>query len=244
MFKFKNHARLNNQKSIFTPRFFVWMVLTLIIISGFIWGGFSLQNPDNFPIERVKIIAPYEHIPPKMLQEVVSSFATRGFFGLDVISLKQRLLALPWVYAVMIKREWPDTIVINIFEQKAVAKWNNEALLNQEGNVFRPAKGSFPDSLPLLFGPDPNAPQVWENYQKMQVELNALHFNIAQLNLDSQGFWHAILNNGEEMFISYNNFLEHVQDFIAAYPKIVESHHDGHWRSIDLRYDDGVAVKW
>lgn len=244
MFKFKDHARLKTQKNIFTPRFIMWLILVLIIISGFIWGGETLRNPDNFPIEKVKIIAPYERITPKMLQEVVSTFATRGFFGLDVISLKQRLLALPWIYAVVIKREWPDTIIISIFEQKAVAEWNNEALLNPEGTIFRPAKESFPAQLPQLFGTDTNASQVWINYQKMQIELNALHFNIAQLSLDSQGFWHAILNNGEEMFISYNNPLGHLQDFITAYPKIIESHHDNRWRSIDLRYEDGVAVKW
>ena len=244
MFKFKDHARPKAQKNKFNLRFAAWIVLSIIIAVGFIWGGETLRNPDNFPIERVKIIAPYEHITPKMLQEVIGAFATRGFFGLDVISLKQRLLALPWVYAVVIKREWPDTIVISIFEQKAVAEWNNEALLNQEGGIFRPAKESFPNKLPLLSGTDADAAQVWTNYQNMQTELNPLHFNIAQLNLDSQGFWHAILNDGEEMFISYNNPLARLQDFIAAYPKIIESHHANHWRSIDLRYEDGVAIKW
>lgn len=244
MFRFKDHARPKIRKIRFDLRFAVKALLSIIIVAGFIWGGNTLRNPENFPIERVTIIAPYEHITPKMLQEVVSAFAARGFFGLDVISLKQRLLALTWVYSVVIKRAWPDTIVITVFEQKAVAAWNDEALLNQEGKIFRPLKSSFPDKLPLLSGADTNAIQVWQNYQAMQAQLNPLHFNIARLSLDEQGFWHAILNDGGEIFISYANPLVHLNDFIAAYPKIIESHHGEHWRSIDLRYEDGVAIKW
>jgi len=125
MFRFKDHARLKTKKNIFTPRFFIWVILIIIIGSGFIWGGRTLQNPENFPIEKIRISAPYEHITPEMLQQVIGSFATRGFFGLNVVTLKQQLLVLPWVYEVMIKREWPDTLVINILEQKAVAEWNN-----------------------------------------------------------------------------------------------------------------------
>ena len=244
MWAFRNHARLKSQKSWLNPRFWLWMGFALLALTGFIWGGVTLQNPDNFPIARVRIVAPYEHITPKVLQDIVSTFALRGFFGLNVIALKQQLLALPWVYSVSIKREWPDTIVISVIEQKAAAAWNDQALLNQEGGIFRPEKASFPNDLPLLFGADSEAAQVWRNYQDMQMRLNPLHFNITHLQLDTQGFWHATLSDGSEIFINATNSLERLQDFILAYPKIIESHHDSRWRTIDLRYEDGMAVKW
>jgi len=244
LFKFKNHARFRNREPIFNWRFVVWLFLLAMIVCGFIWGGITLKSPDNFPIEKIKIVAPYQHVEPKVLQEVISAFAMRGFFNLDVVSLKQRLLMIPWVYAVEIKREWPDTIMIIVWEQNAVAEWNREALLNQDGKIFRPEHKTFPNKLPQLFGEDVNAFQVWRNYQNMQLSLSSLHFNISQLSLDAQGFWHITLGTGEELFIGYASPLSRLQDFIAAYPKIIASHPDPNWVRVDLRYEDGVAIKW
>ncbi|HBS51955.1 MAG TPA: cell division protein FtsQ, partial [Coxiellaceae bacterium] len=59
-----------------------------------------------------------------------------GFFYLNVISMRQQLLKLPWVYEASVQRKWPDTVVVNIIEQKPILQWGKNALVNPEGVVF------------------------------------------------------------------------------------------------------------
>jgi cell division protein FtsQ len=226
----------------FAPFFKILFSVILIVLLGSALLFWPKQN--NFPVEKIKIVANYEHITPKALQGVVSSYVQNGFFDLDMIGLQHKLRQMPWVYAVSVQRKWPNTIEINVVEQDAKARWKDISLLNSYGQLFYPDNGVLPSNLPILFGPDTEAQRIFQDYQIMQKTLTDLKFKILRLDLVVPNSWHITFDNGLNLYLNDESYLEQLQNFVKVYPKIARTKPNGKIRVVDLRYSHGMAVKW
>jgi cell division protein FtsQ len=199
---------------------------------------------NNFPIERVKVVATYQHLSHAKLQEIIEPSVKTNFFGLKVSRLKRELLGLPWVHSVEIRRVWPNTVIITIHEETAFANWENISLVNENGELFTPPKETFPSGLPIFFGTEDRVQEIWQNYSKLNAILLPLKYKIAEIDLDEQLSWKISLNNGMNIFLGNNNVVEKLQDFAKVYDDVKAVNLASGAKSVDLRYKNGFAVKW
>lgn len=224
-------------------RYFLFILLLVVLISGLFWGWSLLENPQIFPINKVEIDATYQHIDRETIERAVSPYVNSSFFAVDIASIKKQLLQLPWIYMVFVNRGWPDKIVVKIIEQTAVATWNDDSLLNFKGEVFTPSKSTFPNNLPALSGPEDQITDVWQNYQQMNQILTKLDLKIIHADLDDRNSWQLILNNGINLKLGNDNVMNKFYMFIKVYSKIIGENSD-RVISVDLRYAKGLAIKW
>lgn len=233
-------AKTPNQKHLRRLFFKIIIVGTL----GFLlWQLWDYTKPSNFPIKQVKIFASYQHVEQPSLQQVITSHLHHGFFYLNVRSLKQQLLKLPWVYEVSIKRQWPDTVAINIVEQQAILLWGTQSLINHKGTIFSPPPATFPQELPVIFGPAIEAPEIFHLYKKMMVLLEPLDLSIKRLVLTPQHYWEILLSNDTVVYLKEIAPLNQLELLVNLYRKITADHENSP-KSIDLRYNTGLAAKW
>lgn len=213
-----------------------------IVILALFWL-YQVTKPSVAPINKIKIVATFQHIEKRSLQTIISPYLSNGFFYLNVIGLKRQLLTVPWVNAVSIQREWPDTIVVGVVEQKPVARWGDRALFTPEGKMFYPEATTFPTCLPVLLGTDDQARYIFNQYRQMQLQLFPLQLFIQQIYLSPQHYWHMVLNNGIQILLNEKQAKQEIAMLLNIYPKILQGHEKPPI-SIDLRYSNGVAVKW
>lgn len=241
--------QLRDWSKIFTR--LLQIVIASVVMATVVWGYTSFHRNNQLPVAKVQVVSTYAHLDPKLLQQIISNHLEGNFFDLNVISLKQDLLVMPWVHEVFIRRKWPDAIVVKITEQQPVAQWKENALVSANGALFTPPKKTFPVGLSLLLGPEEDVQEVIMNYRKMQQLLLPLNFTITQLDLSEQRAWHMILRgsnssggNSINIFLGNENVLNKLQNFITAYPKIVASNPSQSIEAVDLRYKSGAAVRW
>jgi cell division protein FtsQ len=216
---------------------------SLLLIALFLWSGFSLKQNQNFPIKHVQVITTTTHIDQKVLRDTISAYVNHGFFGLDAFALSKDLMHVPWVHAVTIQRFWPDKVIVTVEEQTAVAVWNDSALLNSAGEIFTPDKSTFPDGLPQLSGADRDVAMIWQNYVAVNQILQPLKISISELDVDKRQAWHLTLSNGMSVFLGQQNIVERMNFFVKTYPKLINA--DNQIADVvDLRYQNGLAVKW
>jgi cell division protein FtsQ len=228
-------------QKIFKKSFYGIIVLMFLgIIS---WMIYDYIKTYTYPIKHVKIFATYEHVNKIPLQKTVDAYLNKGFFKLNVAGLKQQLLSFPWIYAVSIKRIWPDTVIINIAEQRPILQWGDEALINPDGRVFYPQKNSFPKGLPVIFGPKGSETQIFNLYSQMLSMLEPLDLSIKNLALDPAHHWEIKLNNDTAIFLNTADPLDQLELLTRVYRKITADRHEPP-KSIDMRYSSGMAVKW
>jgi len=218
-------------------------LLPIIVLLLVIGSWFKLRDPQSFPITTVRIEGNLQHVDRDALRQVTEPYVNSGFFSVDVTRLKQQLLDIPWIVRVSITRLWPQTLVVNVIEQQPVARWNQDQLINAQGQLFSPQSQSFPEGIPQLQGPPGLQDMVLQIYGQMSDILHHLGLQISSLQLTERRAWRLRLDNGMELFLGRVNAFERLQRFVSVYNQVFGSRGTD-VASVDLRYTNGMAVRW
>jgi len=202
----------------------------------------ALKSADFFPIKGVKVFG-LRHLEHGEVQELVTPFVSKGFFGVDVDQIKEQLIQLPWVAKAVVRRVWPDGVIIAVNEKKPIALWNNTSILSASGVLFSPPQKTYPQNLPQLAGPAGEHLLMAQFYAKMNSVLLPLHVKITRLELTPSMAWNLTLDSGMKMSIGHKDVLTRLNHFVKVYPKIV-GNRVAEVEYIDLRYPNGMAVRW
>lgn len=249
MAKAKNKKRgatmRHQQQKSGLPKMKILKVLVMLVAVGGI--GFWLSGPlepDSYPIHSVKIADPIQHVSQGALRGVIEPLIGEGFFRIDVEQISEKVAALPWVHQAAVRRVWPGQIVVNIREQQPFAIWNDDALVNLDGDVFRP--GRVDDSLaalPHFVGPKGTGKMMTERYKELTESVAQRDINIVRVDLSGRRAWQLELDNGLILNMGRDAVVKRLQRFAGVYKSDIQprlAQIDG----IDLRYTNGFAVRW
>jgi cell division protein FtsQ len=229
-----------------SPFHYVAQMLKVIFLCSFIiscvWMINHFRISKYFPITTVRVYG-LNRVEQRDVKQLLMPLLTHGFFGVNVEYIRDRLLQHPWVYDISVRRHWPDQIEVTIFEKKAVAKWNNQILLSETGVLFIPKVETYPANLPVFSGPSGKQIIMLNYFNKINRILIPLRVKISYLELTPYLTWKLALNNGINLQMGHKDILSRLAQFVSVYPKIVGDH-AADVDSVDLRYPNGVAVRW
>lgn len=214
--------------------------LVLLASLFFIVNHFKTAN--YFPIKTVKIVG-VQHIEREAIQQLLTPMVKKSFFAVDVSAIKERLLQIPWTSQVVVRRIWPNELVIMITERNPIARWNENSLLSTTGELFSPPENTIPEGLPVFVGPLGQQIFMLENHAKLNSILKPLHFKITRLELSPTMAWNITLDNGMKLSVGSKDILTRLSHFVKVYPKIIGAR-AADVEYIDLRYTNGLAVRW
>jgi cell division protein FtsQ len=221
---------------------FVMGLLLLLAV----WGGYQALGPltELFqrPIKSVTVEGEFHFITQERATQLIMQEINDDFLQIDLSKIKSVLLADPWVEKVTLTRRWPDTLVVKIAEQKPIAKWD-QGFLNQRGDIVRLKEMKGLDNLPWLQGDEIYAAEILQQYQDLSLLLRPKGLEILALHCDSKKSWRLILKNDVEIAIGRDQVMEKMRRFVTVY----EAQLSQVWqdvKSIDVRYSNGVAVRW
>ncbi len=218
-----------------------WWSLLILMITLLAWGWIEVHNPHVMPIKRIKIQGSYQRVDQQALKKAVLPYAENGFFNIDMVELRDRLLQLPWVADVSVRRVWPSTLALRITQQQVLARWDEGSLLSADGEVFTPRESSIPTGLPLFIGPDGQRLQMIAAYQTIERMLQPLSLRVNELQLSPRRSWSIRLNNGMQIMLGRVNMQQRLQRFVEVYPELFANKKNVA-KYVDLRYTNGIAV--
>lgn len=220
---------------------FITILAALLLLALAGWGTLKLSDPHTLPLKSVRIEGEFMHVTLEELQRAIAPVTSGGFFTANLNAISRAARTLPWVRGADVRRVWPDTLYVTFGEQTAVARWGEEGLLNDEGQIFRPDPKSYPPGLPRLRGPENTESALLVQYRAMGQVLAPLHLQIVDLESDQRGAKRLTLNNGIEVLLGHADIEARLARFARAYPLLVAS--PPSIERIDLRYGNGFAVR-
>ncbi|MAD17122.1 MAG: cell division protein FtsQ [Alteromonadaceae bacterium] len=229
-------------------RFIGGMVFLLLLLAGIVYGAWAIkvwaEDEQKAPVRDIALSGDLRFVKQSEIQSLIRKTQPGSFFELDVEQAHQDIENLPWVYRASIRKRWPNSLKIYVLEQTPAAKWNNDLVLNQYGDVFAGdvAKGVTPPQLPSLFGPGGSEHTALEGYNSMQALLASAGMSIDELFLSERFAWHLRLVNGINLNLGRNEYIARLQRFIDLYPLLKKNERAVDY--VDLRYDTGLAVGW
>jgi cell division protein FtsQ len=217
--------------------------VVVMLVGGLLWVWNQLQQPETLPIKTVKVQATYDHIQKHTLIQAIQPYTEHGFFGIDGHLLRENLLRLPWVRQVAVTRVWPDTLLIDLTEHVAIARWGATGLLNKQGEIF-PLDPKHPMAhLPLLEGPPQQEQRVWNECQQMFKQVARLGLKVTECHLSEQDAWSLVLSNGITVVLGRTEAQARLGRFVSLYREVIGDK-AASARRVDMRYMDGMTVEW
>lgn len=225
-----------------TRRGSLFGVLLLLVLIGA--GGRALWLWLDRPIERVSIRGDLEYLSADYLRSQLAPLLQgRTWLSVNVADLRENALAIDWLAEVHVSREWPNALTFELVEQVPVARWNDDYLLNDQGEPFAFGPVTPPSGLPDLAGPADSGAEVLAYHRRLATRFSTLDLEMTQLRLEPRGAWRFQLDDGVWVMLGRNDRDARLSRLIAAWQRQL-GHQASHIRYIDLRYPNGIAVAW
>ncbi len=165
------------------------------------------------------------------------------FFGVDLDAARDRTESLPWVDRAVVRRLWPNRIVVQVVETTPYALWQNEGrlhLLSDSGDLIIPvdAADSIPPGLKTYVGL--NAPVEAKRIETELAPYSDLWSRVDSLVHFPSGRWDLHMRNQSVVRLPVDNV-------DAAIRRLVELDRETFILSrdvgaIDLRLSDRITI--
>jgi cell division protein FtsQ len=131
-----------------------------------------------------------------------------------------------------------DTIEVRFETHEPLARWNDDGLVSQLGEVF---SAEYDEPLPIFRGSDGAAPALTREYPLIVAAVAPLGSPLTELRLNPRGAWQATLASGLVLDLGRNDMEGRIARFASAWPELeargVATTH------ADLRYPNGFALR-
>ena len=174
-----------------------------------------------------------------------------NFFTMDLARTRAAFEQVPWVRHAVVRRVWPNRLVVSLEEHQPVALWagdeSSDKMVNSHGEVFEANVGDVEDdSLPQFAGPDGTSAQVLAMYRRLQPLFAGMDAEPTALRLSGRGSWKVELDDGASIELgrgTQDEVVERTARFIRTVPQVIDKFH-APLETADLRHAEGYAVKF
>ena len=156
--------------------------------------------------------------------------------------MRSEIEQLPWVARAEVSRHWPDALLIRIHEHRPVARWNESGMFSDRGEVFEASGSQAMQGLARLAGPEWRRAEAWELWHWMRDRLATIGADVATLTVDERGAWTVVLESGLELKLGREQMRDRLERFIQVHEELRSG--DRLALRIDLRYTNGLAIRW
>jgi cell division protein FtsQ len=205
---------------------------------------YAVHLPGLFPLRSVRLSDVPQRVEPAEVLQAVHNEVQGNFFTVDIERLRQSLEKLPWVRSVSIRREFPHRLSVRLEEHRALARWNDTALVNRQGEVFYVGNDWVAQSeqlLPGFTGQDGTAAEVTHQYVQFSQQLTALDLQVTRIALSPRHAWQLSLSNGMVLELGSEDMQQKLERFVEVYPYSLAAI-ESKAKYVDLRYRNGFAV--
>lgn len=222
-------------------------LLLLVIVAAAGWQLHTwLQAMDKLTLQRVQVEGRFQNLSGEQVRNLLNAYAGQNFFDVDVVAIKHDLEQQPWIDRASVRRQWPDSLLVKIYEQKPVARWGEKGLINAAAEIFYP-RGAAPqrgfEALPRLDGTANSGQELLTRLHTLTEQFGALDLQVAELGLDARRAWSVRLGNGLQLLLGREQTGQRLQRFLAFYPAVL-AQRVAEVAAVDLRYPNGFVLRW
>jgi cell division protein FtsQ len=200
---------------------------------------------DRWPLRTLRVAGELQRVDEGKLRAAVLPYARKGFFAIRLADAQAAVAALPWVERAEVRKRWPDVVEVRIVEHRPFARWGEDRLLSEDGDLFPVAGADVPKELPRF---DVDAPRtriadVVALYNEAKAMFAPEGLAVREVSLDRRGSWSLVLSNGTQVVVGSQEARLRLARFARLLPTLLAQRPQPLARA-DLRYTNGFALTW
>ena len=199
------------------------------------------------------------NIDTQEIQQVIKSTLNGTTLSTDLKMMFELILNNPWVEQVVVRRVWPDTIVLKVQERRIIALWNNKHLISEFGELtnipmrdYKKLEKKLGCYLIRIEGPKDFLSKIITRAEQTNNLLTTINKQLLHLRLTEQFSWEGKTSGGMTLRFGGDDLQGPMQyrleNFTKSYPNLankLEKKDTGlpeiHY--VDLRYAKGFAIR-
>lgn len=220
-------------------RYLVPRIVALVLLLVALLGG-AREVFRNWPVADIELVGRFDVIDPYELAEQLLWLKSENYFTLDVYDVYRQLRQEPMVASLAVRKQWPSSLQILIYEDVPVALWNDATVLMASGRMVEPPSRLDTSSLLKLYGADPVQSDSLRIFKRLQQALGNYGIQVVSMRVNPVLSVDATLSNGWVVRLGRQYFDERMQRLIA----LLGVYKAGEISQVDLRYGKGAAIRW
>jgi cell division protein FtsQ len=200
---------------------------------------------ERWPLRTLRVGGDLKRVDEQKLRAAVLPYARKGFFAIRLEDAQAAVAKLPWVERAEVRKRWPDVVEVRIVEHRPFARWGEDQLLSEDGDLFPLAGADVPDSLPRfdVDAPAARTADVVALYNEAGELFAPEGVRVREVSLDRRGSWSLLLSNGVRVVVGSQEARLRLARFARLLPHLLAQNPLPLARA-DLRYTNGFALTW
>ncbi|AIT09737.1 cell division protein FtsQ [Candidatus Francisella endociliophora] len=220
-----------------------FLILSLIL-AVFLAIGIYIVSQTDKTIARVDVVSNdgLVYISKQDLIKKVSDLSDKKeWFDIDADEIEKYLYAVKGVDYTLVKKVWPSTLVIYMYDHKPIAYWNNSEILLNNMEIIKPAVFSYDNELVHIASTDDaNKDYIYQTYEELNSIAKQHGLEIIKIFYKGNQF-SLLFDNDMEVVLGSTKLKGRLELFFNSYKKVNDYKKIKYF---DMRYDDGFAVKY
>ena len=116
---------------------FLLTVLTTVLVSGWVVLGW-MEDAQRLPLSKLVLTGERHYTRNDDIRQSILALGEPGTFMTQDVNIIQTQIEqrLPWIKQVSVRKQWPDELKIHLVEYVPIAWWNDQHMVDAEGNTF------------------------------------------------------------------------------------------------------------
>lgn len=223
-------------------RFFFRTPVPLLLLVVSLGAGYTYHRfVDRIP--EVKYVAVNGDLTEIQKTKVYERIAAMDLKNVEIKKVRLTLSEIDWIAETNVERQWPDSLIVEVIPEVAVALWNENDYINDKGRIFN-TKYLQPGRLPQLSGPHGTELEVISQYRRISSLMLREGKAIASLSVDDRGAWTVQNSDGIDILLGKDDVIDRVQKMLLVTKQIQRAGRSEEIERVDTRYTNGVAIRW
>ncbi|MBC7413772.1 MAG: cell division protein FtsQ/DivIB [Herminiimonas sp.] len=224
----------------------------LVALALFAAGLWWLAQRPMFTLKVIRIEgadAQLRHVNPLTVRGTALPRIKGNFFTANLETVRAAFETVPWVRQAMVRREWPNQLIVTLEEHTPLGTWGDDGrLISVKGDVFTVNLDEAEEDgeLPEFGGPKGSEKEVVARFQEMHQWFAPVDLTPESVHLSERYAWMVKLDNGMAVELgreqTRTTLRERVERLVSVYPQLV-ARLQNRIESVDMRYPNGLALR-
>ncbi|HEY0665784.1 MAG TPA: cell division protein FtsQ/DivIB [Gallionella sp.] len=214
----------------------LYMLCALMLL--YATAHYTVHMSTLLPVHSVRLAEMPQRVAAAQVLQVARTEVRGNLLTVDIQRVRESLEKLPWVRKVGIRREFPGSLVVDLEEHQALARWNGSMLVNRFGEVFVAVTDQ---ALPEFEGAEGTSAEVTAHFEQFTSQLVGVGLEVAKISLSARHAWQLRLSNGVVLELGREDMQNRLARFVEVYPYGMAAQGTA-VKYVDLRYRNGFAV--
>ena len=189
------------------------------------------------------------HVNPLTVRGTALPRIKGNFFTANLENVRAAFETVPWVRRAMVRREWPNQLIVTLEEHTPLGTWGDDGrLISVKGDVFTVNLDEAEEDgeLPDFGGPEGSEKEVVARFQEMHQWFAPIALTPESVHLSDRYAWMVKLDNGMAVELgreqTRTTLRERVERLVGVYPQLA-ARLQNRIESVDMRYPNGLALR-